>query len=227
MTHHHTGIFSISTHLAVSLPEKWSGPNVMPYPDVLSNNTHTHTHTHTHTQIHRIGLVQINVSDDQCDNLTGGFAPHHTGFENVINSFTSALVQTAERCRLFVIVRDRSKLHPEYGGSWHQPARKERCHNPDVSVSISIRTISWRRRGKGKYSSTDSLTSALDAAKWKASWAGLSLRRWEYWIRRHIRESHETQSRSVSCGEEKIPSVCRETNLCQPFATLSEWSQAT
>ena len=42
-----------------------------------------------HIHIRRIGLVQINVSDDQYDNLTGGFASHHPEFDNVV-SFTSA-----------------------------------------------------------------------------------------------------------------------------------------
>ena len=34
----------------------------------------------------------------------------------------------------------------------------------------------------------------------------------------------EDQSRSGNCGEEKIPSICRETNLGQQLATLSESS---
>jgi hypothetical protein len=116
------------------------------------------------------------------------------------------LVQTAERCRLFVTAQDRNKLHPEYGGSWYQPARKKNGVITQTFLSVFQSGRSYEDVGrKGKYSSTDSLTSALDAAKWKASWGGRSLRRGECRSRRHVRELHETQSRSGSCGEEKIP----------------------
>jgi len=67
--------------------------------------------------------------------------------------------------------------------------------------------------------------NALDAAKWKASWAGRPAVLYaEEGIK--IGVTHEScmssQSRSGICGEEKIPSIYRESNLGQPFAILSE-----
>ena len=144
MTNHPTCIFSMCTHLAaysVSQPVNWSEPNIMPYPDVLSN----YTYTYAELDWFRLTFLMISTIIWLVD------LPPTT--RNSITSLVSHLppVQTAERCRLFVILQDRDKLNPEYGGSWYQPARKKkRCYNLDVSFCVSIRIISWRHRGEGE-----------------------------------------------------------------------------
>jgi len=114
-----TGIFSMSTHLATystSQPETVSGPNIMAYADVLSN----YTHTYIELDCFKLTFLMINaimwlvvlppITPDSKTSLSVTHLP---------------LVQTAERCRLFVIVQDRSKLHTKYGGSWYQHATKK------------------------------------------------------------------------------------------------------
>jgi hypothetical protein len=119
MTNHRTCIFSMSTHLAaysVSQPENWSGPNLMPYPDVLSN----YTYTYTELDCFRLRFLMISAI------IWMVYLPPTT--PRSITSLSVShlpLVQTAERCRMFVIVQDRDKLNPKYGGSWYQPARKK------------------------------------------------------------------------------------------------------
>jgi hypothetical protein len=76
---------------------------------------------------------------------------------------------------------------------------------------FKLRTTPWKRTGEWRYSSTQSLTSALDGGEWSAS------RRGHFTPREIAPGTHRIGTAVLDAAKRKTPSSCQESNPRTPI----------